>query len=59
MNVSPSTNTSSLYASESAESKRAQLQALILKRSVELLQDQSDQVKKEVEGKGQIIDILV
>jgi hypothetical protein len=42
-----------------ADMKRAALQAALLKKSVQSQQTQSDQMQREAEGKGRIIDLRV
>jgi hypothetical protein len=43
----------------SLESKRAALQAALLRKSVESQQQHADQIQREAEGKGQIVDLRV
>lgn len=61
MNVSSQNSIQSpvTHPLDSPEAKRAQLQALLFKKSLELLQDQTAQVQREAEGKGHVIDIRV
>ena len=44
---------------QSVESKRANLQLALLQKSFGLQQDQGAQMAREVEGKGNLIDIKV
>jgi hypothetical protein len=46
-------------APASVESKRNQLQMLMLKKSLDSQQQQSDELSRELEGKGQLIDLRV
>jgi hypothetical protein len=46
-------------AQPSADVKRAALQAMILKKSLESQQSQADAMSREAEGKGNRIDIRV
>jgi hypothetical protein len=43
----------------SVEVKRAALQALLLKKSLEGQQNQADAISREAEGKGSLLDIRV
>ncbi len=43
----------------SAEAKSAALQSALFRKSVELQQQQTDQMSREAEGKGNVIDIRV
>lgn len=43
----------------SADLKRTQLQALLLRKMLDAQQVQTDQVANELQGKGQILDIRV
>ena len=46
-------------STSSLELKRAALQAALLKKSVESQQQHADQIQREADGKGQIVDLRV
>jgi hypothetical protein len=58
MNVS-SVGPSPISVQPTADTKRAALQAMILKKSLENQQSQADAMSREAEGKGAQIDIRV
>jgi len=43
----------------SAVDKRAELQLLMLRKSLDSQQQQADELTRELEGKGQVIDLRV
>ena len=59
MNVSSVGTAAQVQAMASPEQKRAQLQMLLLKRSLEMQNAETVAVMQQVEGKGQTIDIRV
>lgn len=56
MNIS-STGPSPAIAPTQAVDKRVQLQAMLLRKSVDLQQQETTAMMRETEGKGQAIDI--
>lgn len=62
MNVSGTPNpvpAASQLNAPTAIDKRAQLQALMLKKALESQQQQADAMSREAEGKGQIVDLRI
>jgi hypothetical protein len=60
MNISGVGNASAqVQAMSSPESKRMQLQMMLLKKSLEMQNAETAAVTQQVEGKGQSIDIRV
>jgi hypothetical protein len=55
----PQIQTPTTQAPASVENKRNQLQMLMLKKSLDSQQQQSDEQTREMEGKGQLIDLRV
>lgn len=56
MNVNPA---ASQPVSAPVDNKRAELHMLLLKKSLQSQQEQADQLLKQLEGKGQTIDLRV
>lgn len=54
-----STSTPPVSVSSTADVKRAQLQALLLKKSLEAQRAQAAEITRQIEGKGQRLDIRV
>ena len=52
MNVQPT----AIQPPASADTKRAELQMLLLKKALQAQQDQAAEITKQIEGKGQTID---
>lgn len=57
-------NVSNVQVTEAAmtanvEQKRVQLQALLFKKSLEMQQQQSDELRRMADGKGRVVDIRV
>ena len=59
MNVSNVQNLDPTLSAPSAEVKRMQLQALLLRKSLESQQTESDTLMRMTDGKGQNLDIRV
>ncbi|HVT11417.1 MAG TPA: hypothetical protein VHE55_04055 [Fimbriimonadaceae bacterium] len=59
MNISGVGNTNAQIQATPPADKRAQLQMLLLKKSLEMQQAETEAVMQQTEGKGQNIDIRV
>ena len=59
MNVSNIQPTDPVQLTQGIDAKRMQLQALLLKKSLESQQTESDALARMVDGKGQNLDIRV
>lgn len=62
MNISStgaSDSAQALTQTNSVEAKRMNLQALMLRKSLDGQQQQAEELTREMEGKGQIIDLRV
>jgi len=59
MNVSNIQPTDPALFSQSVDAKRLQLQALLLKKSLESQQSETDTLMRLTDGKGQNLDIRV
>jgi len=62
MNISStgaSDATQALLQTGSVDNKRTQLQMLMLKKSLDGQQQQAEELTRELEGKGQVIDLRV
>ncbi|HEY3783495.1 MAG TPA: hypothetical protein VGL56_20620 [Fimbriimonadaceae bacterium] len=55
----PQIQTGQTPAPASVENKSQQLQMLLLKKSLDGQQQQADELTREMEGKGQLIDLRV
>jgi hypothetical protein len=58
MNVSGA-NAQPIAPVQQTESKRVALQAALLKKALEAQQRETDELQRQLEGKGQILDIRV
>lgn len=54
-----STSTPPAAVASTADAKRAQLQAILLKKSLEAQRAQAAEISRQIEGKGQRLDIRV
>ena len=59
MELRPVSNTPPAAVTSTADAKRAQLQALLMQRTLQAQREQVAQAAREVDGKGQRLDIRV
>ena len=59
MELRPVSNTPPVAVSPTADVKRAQLQAMLMQKSLQAQRDSVAEVARQTEGKGQRLDIRV